>query len=155
MVRMRVSRVVFLALVLLLNQCASTLATTLPRPTRVPVSPELAVQFALEALHSDSAAGRLIGNPTVMRGQVMSLADAYSLVNGKALDYTSPLNYRRDQAVWLVVTRGDWLLHIPGGHGNPAKGTPTLMAKDVTVAALWNAITLMPLPARSMNKAEL
>jgi hypothetical protein len=106
----------------------------------MPVAPELAVQFALDALHTDSAHGRLIGTPTMLRGQIMPLADAYALVNGKQLDQDSPLAYRRDTLVWLVVTRGEWLLHIPGAHGAPQHRTPTIMGKDITVPDLWNAI---------------
>lgn len=70
----------------------------------------------------------------------MSLAEAYSLVNGRDLDPNSPLGRRREKLVWLVVTRGRWLLHIPGGHGDPRQRTPTVMSKDIVVSDLWNAV---------------
>ncbi len=137
---MRAKKLFFSLLILALTQCAQTPASPTPRPTRAPVSPELAVQYALDALHTDSATGYLIGEPTELRGQTMSLADAFARVNGKPLDEKSPLALRRDKLVWLVVTRGDWVLHIPGGHGDPRQRTPTVLSKDVTVHDLWNAI---------------
>lgn len=129
-----------MALIVLLTHCVPSPLTPNPQPTRTPIAPAAAVQFALEALHTDGITGHLIGEPSILRGQVMSLADAYALVNGKPPPPTSPLARRRDRAVWLVVTRGDWLLHIPGAHGDPVKGIPTIMATNKNVSNLWNAI---------------
>jgi hypothetical protein len=70
----------------------------------------------------------------------MSLDDAYALVNNKPLGAKDPNSHRADRLVWLVVTRGAWLLHIPGGHGDPLNRTPMVMPKDIMVPDLWNAI---------------
>lgn len=131
-----------LVLAVLLVVACSPAATPAPtaRPTRPPVSPELAVQFALETLHTDSPVGYLVGAPTTIRGRVIPLGDAYMLVNGRAPGATSPLARRPDRSVWLIVTRGEWLLHIPGGHGDPRQRTPTVMSHDITVPDLWNAL---------------
>ena len=133
-------KLLFVLSLISLVQCGTFSPSPTPRPTRAPISSELAIQFALDALHMDSAYGRLLGAPNILRGQVMSLADASALVNGKALADNSPLARRREKLVWVVVTRGKLLLHIPGGHGDPLNGTPTIMSKDVTVPDLWNAI---------------
>jgi hypothetical protein len=137
---MRAFHWVWLLGIIFLAQCAPPPLTPTPRATLTPVSTELAAQFALDALHADAAVGRLLGAPTLLRGQVMPLADAYVLANGKPLDEKSPLAYRADRLVWLVVTRGDWLLHIPGGHGDPRQRTPSVLAKDIHVADLWYVI---------------
>lgn len=137
---MRAYKIVFLLVSLLLARCAPAPLSPTPRPTRAPVAPELALQFSLDALHTDSPTGYLIGTPSVLRGSVMSLDSAYLLVNGKPLDNSSPLVRDRDKLVWLVISRGKWLLHIPGGHGDPRQRTPTVMSKDITVPDLWNAI---------------
>ena len=133
-------RILFLAGAFILTQCTTVPATSTPRPTPTPLSPALAAQFALDELHGENAVGRLLGAPTMLRGRVMSFDDAYMLVNGKPMSDDAPFAYRRTRAVWLVVTRGTWLLHIPGGHGDPLKRTPTILAKDVTVFDLWYAI---------------
>lgn len=114
--------------------------TPTPRPTREPLTPALAAQYALEQFTTDNPSGRLVGQPQFLRGKILSLADAYKLANGKPLPADSPLVSRSDRLVWLVVTRGVWLLHIPGGHGDPRQRTPTVLAKDITVPDLWNAL---------------
>ena len=133
-------RILFLAGAFVLTQCTTTPATTTPRTTPTPVSSALAAQLALDELHSENAVGRLLGAPTMVRGRVMSFDDAYALVNGKPMANDAPFAYRRNRSVWLVVTRGTWLLHIPGGHGDPRHRTPTVLAKDLTVFDLWYAI---------------
>lgn len=137
---MRVPLIFWVLPLALLTHCAQASLSPTPRPTRTPVAADLAVQFALDALHTDSATGYLVGTPTFLRGKTMSLGEAFRLVNGKPLDAKSPLSKDSEKLVWLVVTRGEWVLHIPGGHGDPRQRTPTVLSKDVTVADLWNAI---------------
>lgn len=133
-------RILFLAGAFILTQCTTGPATSTSHPTPTPVSSALAAQLALDELHSENAVGRLLGAPTMVRGRVMSFDDAYALVNGKPMNNDAPFAYRRNRSVWLVVTRGTWLLHIPGGHGDPRHRTPTVLAKDVTVSDLWYAV---------------
>lgn len=70
----------------------------------------------------------------------MALADAYALVNGKTLHEKSPLAPHQAKSVWLIVTRGEWMLRIPGAHGDPLNLTPTISAKQIRVHDLWNVI---------------
>jgi len=131
-----------LLLVVLLVQCAPPSVQSTPRPTREPISAELASEYAIETLHTDSPVGYLVGLPTVLRGQQMDLAAAYELVNARPLDKNSRLDLRRERPVWLVISRGEWVLHLPGGHGDPLHRTPMIMPKDIVVHDLWNALIL-------------
>lgn len=132
---MRVCAILF---VLILAQCAA--ATPLPtgRPTRLPMTPDVAAQNALQNFQNDSFVGHLAGPPVWLRGKVMSLGDAFLLVNGHPLTAGSRLTFRQDRPVWLVITRGTWLLHIQGGHGDPRQRTPTVMSKDILVSDLMS-----------------
>lgn len=132
--------IITLALVIVLVSCAQGTSTATPRPTRAPVSPELAVQFMLESLQSNGPVGYMVGMPTMVRGQVMPYREAFELVNGRPLDSNTRLGKQPERLVWLIVTRAQWLLHIPGAHGDPLRGTPTIMGKDITVPDLWNMI---------------
>lgn len=129
-----------LVLGVFLTCCTQTTLTPTPRPTRAPVSAELAVQYMLESNQSDSPVGHMVGMPTITRGRVMPYRDAFFLATGRPLDPETLMGKQGSRLVWLIVTRGEWLLHIPGAHGDPLHGTPTIMSKDVTVPDLWNMI---------------
>lgn len=125
-----------------LVQCAPAPASPTPRPTRAPIAPAAAVQAALDAIQADAPVGHLVGAPSEVRGSLTTFGQAVELVNGTPLPANSMLARQRERAAWLIVTRGEWLLHIPGAHGDPARGTPTIMSKDLNVPNLWNATIL-------------
>lgn len=125
-----------------LAQCTSAPASPTARPTRTPISERDAVRYALESQNADSPVGHLVGTPDLVYGELTTLGDAFQRVNGTPLLDGSQMTRKRNDRVWLIVTRGEWLLHIPGAHGDPARGTPTIMSKEITVQALWNATIL-------------
>lgn len=127
-----------IALVLLAG-CSAPPATPTPRPTRTPFPADLAVPLALESLHGNTAMGYLLGEPTLLRGELTTLDQALVFLNGPTALIPPRANLRR---VWLVVTRGKWLLHIPGGHGDPRQRTPTIMSRDKTVENLYAGVVL-------------
>lgn len=125
-----------------LAQCTSAPVSPTARPTRVPISERDAVRYALESQNADSPVGHLVGTPDRIYGELTTLDHAFTRVNGTPLLAGSQMYRQRERRVWLIVTRGAWLLHIPGAHGDPAQGTPTIMSKDIAVQDLWNATIL-------------
>lgn len=125
-----------------LAQCAPATALPTARPTRAPLVPDVAVQFALESQSADGPIGHLVGTPDRIYGELTTLDNAYTRVNGTPLLAGSQMYRQRERRVWLIVTHGKWLLHIPGAHGDPANGTPTIASKDLKVPDLWNATLL-------------
>lgn len=72
---------------------------------------QTAVQRAVAYAHSGiPAGGRLIGNPTAIRGQVMTYAQAHQLRYGRPIDPTEGIWKERDRQVWTVELRGNIVL---------------------------------------------
>lgn len=100
------------------------------------ISPEKAVPTAF-AFASASAQGGigfagLIGAPTDVRGDVVSLDTAVRIQSGHGIDPNSSEWLARDQLVWLVVFEGDV----------DAKGEGSL-ASNVTEGMVYSQVTII------------
>lgn len=153
-------RIAFLALIasfLCTVGCAASAApASTARPTRAPLTTNEAVHVALESLRADSPMGYLSGDPTLLRGQVMTHAQARLVLNGPT---AAPPKYSPERTVWLIVTRGHWLLHIPGSQGDPAHGSPpvrphNLLVRDMYAGVILDAATGVTLEQGGINPAQ-
>ncbi len=92
----------------------------------------VAVNRAIDAAMHGGIYGGLVGQPTEIRGQVMTYGEALRFVDGRPPDPNSLRGKMSDNAVWLIIFRGNVVEHVPGAPGDPAKGVPDIPPKDVT-----------------------
>jgi hypothetical protein len=150
---MRASFVCLTFFVLWMMGCAVDAApSSTARPTRAPLSASLAVRAGLESLRADSPMGHLVGKPSLLRGQVMSHAQAKTILDGPN---AGPPKRSPERLVWLIVTRARWLLHIPGSQGDPAHGAPPVRPHDIFIDNLYAGVILDAITGDTLERGGM
>lgn len=108
-------------------------------PTPAMLGASTASRIGLEILQADTDMGYLVGKSSLVRGRIMTYEEARLILDGP--NATRP-KYSPERSVWLIVTRGQWLLHIPGAHGDPAHGAPPIPAHDILIENHYAGVIL-------------
>jgi hypothetical protein len=109
------------------------------------LSPATAVQEGIRAAQRGFSIGRLVGEPTEIRGRLLPLSEARQLLGDPPLEPVDAQWPQRDAPVWLVVLRGNVEARNPGKN----TFTQVSMVLDATTGAVQEVTlhhTGKPLP---------
>lgn len=125
-------------------------------PTPAMLGASTAIRIGLEILQADTDIGYLVDKPSLVRGRIMAYEEAKLVLDGPNANRPK---YSPERSVWLIVTRGQWLLHIPGADGDPAHGTPPIRSHNILIenhyaGVILDATTGNPLEEGGMNPEQ-
>ncbi len=93
------------------------------------ISADQAVVLALSYAKDNGLWGGMVGQPTEIRGRIMPFGQARQFLLSP-IDPNTVMYTMRDNPVWLIMLRGNFIGHIQAFPGLPSKNLPSNPGRD-------------------------